>query len=179
VLVPELVERLGLPALLDEITVTQRRRAATPPAQVILALCETLIAGASARRSRTPARRLRQEQLRGHLVPGPTTLGRFLARRPPGSYPCSPLDTLHLSVPVGTHAPALEHLADCIGTSVRHHITSLITHGTFEKFPTLRFQFSEYGCSWLPSLISPTGSELERLRGERRVFLGCIRLEFS
>ena len=44
VLVRALAERLGLPALLDEITVKKRRRGYSP-AQATLALCETLIAG--------------------------------------------------------------------------------------------------------------------------------------
>ena len=80
VLVRELWGRLGLPALLDQVTVKKRRRGYSP-AQAILALVETLITGGECL---DDAALLRgdgaQELLRGHAVPDPTTLGRFLAR---------------------------------------------------------------------------------------------------
>lgn len=80
VLVRELWDRLELPALLDQVTVKRRRRGYSP-AQAMLALCETLIAGGECL---DDAALLRgdsgQEQLRGHPVPDPSTLGRFLAR---------------------------------------------------------------------------------------------------
>jgi Transposase DDE domain group 1 len=80
VLVRELWDQLGLPALLDAVTVKRRGRGYSP-AQAMLALCETLIAGGECL---DDAALLRgdggQEQLRGHPVPDPTTLGRFLAR---------------------------------------------------------------------------------------------------
>jgi Transposase DDE domain group 1 len=80
VLVRELADALGVPELLDEVTVKKRRRGYSPSQQV-LALCETLIAGGECL---DDAALLRgdgaQEQLRGHAVPDPTTLGRFLAR---------------------------------------------------------------------------------------------------
>jgi hypothetical protein len=79
VLVRALAERLGLPALFDEITVKKRRRGYSP-AQAILALCETLIAGGECLEDAALLRAdTAQEQLRGHAVPDPTTLGRFLA----------------------------------------------------------------------------------------------------
>jgi Transposase DDE domain group 1 len=80
VLVRELWDRLGLSALLDALTVKRRRRGYSP-AQTMLALVETLIAGGECL---DDAALLRadsgQQQLRGHAVPDPTTLGRFLAR---------------------------------------------------------------------------------------------------
>jgi hypothetical protein len=80
VLVRELWDRLGLTALLDAVTVKRRRRGYSP-AQAILALVETLITGGECL---DDAALLRgdsaQELLRGHAVPDPTTLGRFLAR---------------------------------------------------------------------------------------------------
>ena len=80
VLVRALAEHLGLPELLDEITVKKRRRGYTP-AQAILALCETLIAGGDCLDDAALLRSdSAQELLRGHRVPDPTTLGRFLAR---------------------------------------------------------------------------------------------------
>jgi hypothetical protein len=80
VLVRELAERLGLPTLLDAVTVKKRRRGYSA-AQAILALCETLIAGGSCLDDAAVLRcDSAQELLRGHSVPDPTTLGRFLAR---------------------------------------------------------------------------------------------------
>lgn len=80
VLVRELVDRLGVVGLLDAISVKQRRRGYSP-AQAILALCETLIAGGECL---DDAALMRGDEaqtiLRGHAVPDPTTLGRFLGR---------------------------------------------------------------------------------------------------
>jgi hypothetical protein len=78
-LVRELAERLGLPELLDSITVKKRKRGYSP-AQQALALCEMLIAGGEGLEDAALLRAdTAQEQLRGHAVPDPTTLGRFLA----------------------------------------------------------------------------------------------------
>lgn len=80
VLVRELAERLGLRELLNEVTVKKRRRGYSP-AQAILALCETLIAGGECLDDAALLRAdTAQELLRGHALPDPTTLGRFLAR---------------------------------------------------------------------------------------------------
>lgn len=80
VLVRELADALGLPRLLDTVTVKKRRRGYSP-AQAILALCETLVAGGECLDDAALLRADRaQEQLRGHGVPEPTTLGRFLRR---------------------------------------------------------------------------------------------------
>jgi Transposase DDE domain group 1 len=79
VLVRELTSVLGVAELLDQVTVKKRARGYSP-AQQALALCETLIAGGECL---DDAALLRadgaQEQLRGHAIPDPTTLGRFLA----------------------------------------------------------------------------------------------------
>ena len=80
VLVRELAERLRLPELLDAITVKERRRGYSP-AEAILALCETLIAGGECLDDAALLRAdSAQELLRGHPLPDPTTLGRFLRR---------------------------------------------------------------------------------------------------
>jgi hypothetical protein len=80
VLVLELAARLGLPELLDQITVKSRRRGYTP-AQAILALCETLVVGGECLDDVALLRADgAQERLRGHGSPNPTTLGRFLRR---------------------------------------------------------------------------------------------------
>jgi hypothetical protein len=80
VLVRELAARLRLPELLETITVKKRRRGYSP-GQAILALCETLIVGGECLDDAALLRAdSAQEQLRGHAVPDPTTLGRFLGR---------------------------------------------------------------------------------------------------
>lgn len=79
VLVRELAGALGVVELLDRVTVKRRRRGYSP-AQQVLALCETLIAGGECLDDAALLRAdVAQERLRGHAVPDPTTLGRFLA----------------------------------------------------------------------------------------------------
>src|SRR5712691_293295 len=80
VLVRELADRLGVGELLDRVTVKKRQRGYSP-AQAILALCETLIAGGECLDDVALLRAdSAQELLRGHGLPEPTTLGRFLRR---------------------------------------------------------------------------------------------------
>jgi Transposase DDE domain group 1 len=80
VLVRELADRLGVAELLDRVTVKKRRRGYSP-AQAILALCETLIAGGECLDDVALLRAdSAQQLLRGHGLPEPTTLGRFLRR---------------------------------------------------------------------------------------------------
>ena len=79
VLVRELADALGVAELLDQVTVKKRARGYSPSQQA-LALCETLIAGGECLDDAALLRADQaQEQLRGHAVPDPTTLGRFLA----------------------------------------------------------------------------------------------------
>jgi Transposase DDE domain group 1 len=79
VLVRELAGALGVAGLLDGVTVKKRARGYSPSQQA-LALCETLIAGGECLDDAALLRAdAGQEQLRGHAVPDPTTLGRFLA----------------------------------------------------------------------------------------------------
>lgn len=82
-MVRELLDRLGVVELLDALTV-KKRRPGYSPAQAILGLCETLIAGGECLDDvvllrADPA----LELLRGHGLPEPTTLGRFLRRLQP------------------------------------------------------------------------------------------------
>lgn len=80
VLVRELAVRLGVGELLDRVTVKKRRRGYSP-AQAILGLCEMLIAGGECLDDVALLRAdSAQELLRGHGLPEPTTLGRFLRR---------------------------------------------------------------------------------------------------
>jgi hypothetical protein len=79
VLVRELAASIGVAELLDQVSVKKRARGYSPSQQV-LALCETLIAGGECLDDAALLRGdAAQEQLRGHAVPDPTTLGRFLA----------------------------------------------------------------------------------------------------
>jgi DDE family transposase len=80
VLVRELAGRLGVGELLDRVTVKKRSRGYSP-SQAILGLCETLIAGGECLDDVGLLRGdSAQELLRGHGLPVPTTLGRFLRR---------------------------------------------------------------------------------------------------
>lgn len=79
VLVRELAGSLGVAELLDQVTVKKRARGYSP-AQQVMALCETLIVGGECLDDVALLRAdAAQEQLRGHSLPDPTTLGRFLA----------------------------------------------------------------------------------------------------
>src|SRR5262245_18591404 len=79
VLVREFAGALGVAELVDEVTVKKRARGYSP-AQQVLSLCETLIAGGECLDDSALLRADRAQMLlRGHLVPDPTTLGRFLA----------------------------------------------------------------------------------------------------
>ena len=80
VLVRELAERLGLRELLGGVTVKRRQRGYSS-AQVVLGLCELLIAGGECLDDVAILRAdSAQELLRGHRLPEATTLGRFLRR---------------------------------------------------------------------------------------------------
>lgn len=80
VLVRELAGRLGVGEPLDRVAVKKRSRGYSP-AQAILGLCETLIAGGECLDDVALLRAdSAQELLRGHGLPEPSTLGRFLRR---------------------------------------------------------------------------------------------------
>jgi Transposase DDE domain group 1 len=80
VLVRELAARLGVGELLDRLTVKRRRRGFSP-AQAVMAIVETLVAGGDCLDDSRLLRADRaQERLRGHALPEATTLGRFLRR---------------------------------------------------------------------------------------------------
>jgi predicted TIM-barrel fold metal-dependent hydrolase len=67
--------------------------------------------------------------------------------------------------PCGTKATLIERLSE-MGVQVAHYVTSLITHGVFEKFPKLKVLFLEYGVSWLPSVLWSLEHDYELLRLE-------------
>jgi hypothetical protein len=80
VLVRGLAAKLGVYELLDRITVKRRRRGFSP-SQAVMAIVETLAAGGDCLDDSRLLRADRaQQRLRGHALPDPTTLGRFLRR---------------------------------------------------------------------------------------------------
>jgi hypothetical protein len=80
VLVRELARRFGVGELLDRVSVKKRNRGYSA-SQAILGLCETLIAGGECLDDVALLRcDSAQELLRGHGLPVPTTVGRFLRR---------------------------------------------------------------------------------------------------
>jgi hypothetical protein len=81
VLIRELASRIGLPELFDRVVTVKERRRGYSPSQQVLALCETLIAGGECLDDVALLRAdAAQARLRGHALPDPTTLGRFLRR---------------------------------------------------------------------------------------------------
>jgi predicted TIM-barrel fold metal-dependent hydrolase len=53
-----------------------------------------------------------------------------------------------------------------INQPAHHHLASLISEGVFEKFPTIRFLFNEYGSSWIPWILWELDSRIDLLRRE-------------
>ncbi|MGW4335740.1 amidohydrolase family protein [Rhodococcus koreensis] len=47
-----------------------------------------------------------------------------------------------------------------------HNLTSMITSGLFEKFPTLRMMLLEWGFSWIPAIAQRLDSSFDILRSE-------------
>jgi hypothetical protein len=178
VLVRELATALGLPELLDAVTVKKRARGYSPSQQA-LALCETLIAGGECLDDATLLRAdAAQEQLRGHAVPDPTTLGRFLT-----SFNLGHLGQLNraLDVLFGRVAPLVERATvtlDLDATYVEHHGPARSRQGATKA----------YGgrVAWHPLLcfVGETGEWLHaRLRrgnaaastGAKRFLAECLR----
>jgi len=67
--------------------------------------------------------------------------------------------------PAGTRATLIENLS-LMGAQAAHYVSSLITHGVFEKFPDLNFLFIEYGLSWLPTVVWNLERDYDLLRME-------------
>lgn len=65
----------------------------------------------------------------------------------------------------GPLANAIEHVSQ-LGQSGMHYVSSFITHGVFEKFPTLRLLMVEYGLAWIPTLLWRLDREYPMLKLE-------------
>ena len=52
------------------------------------------------------------------------------------------------------------------GQPAMHHLTSILVEGVFEKYPTLRFLFNEYGFAWVPWLLWGLDARTDLLRHE-------------
>lgn len=48
---------------------------------------------------------------------------------------------------------SLPEYTSAFGQRAMHYITSMIVHGVFEKFPSLKVVLTEYGWTWLPNLM--------------------------
>jgi predicted TIM-barrel fold metal-dependent hydrolase len=67
----------------------------------------------------------------------------------------------------GTPSTAIENFAHN-GLRAMHDISSLIVHGVFEKYPHLTTVFTEFGFSWLPTLLANLDRSYETLKLESR-----------
>ena len=52
---------------------------------------------------------------------------------------------------------------------LQHHVLSLIAHGVFDKFPTLKVIITESGVTWIPWLLWAMDSNYQRLRDQSRI----------
>ncbi len=65
----------------------------------------------------------------------------------------------------GRKATIVEELSQ-FPQQAMHYVSSFVTRGTFERFPSLRVVVLEYGIGWLPWLLYSLDNELELLREE-------------
>lgn len=52
------------------------------------------------------------------------------------------------------------------GQGAMHYISSYVVNGTFERFPSLKLLFNEYGVTWLPNLVWRLDENVDLLRLE-------------
>lgn len=62
----------------------------------------------------------------------------------------------------------LEHFPLMI-QPIFHHLSSMITHGVFEKFPTLRLMVIEHGFTWVPGLLWKLDAHFPIMRRENPI----------
>jgi predicted TIM-barrel fold metal-dependent hydrolase len=73
-----------------------------------------------------------------------------------------PNSTTSVGGPRGT---AIEHITQ-LAQSGMHHLSSMIVHGVFEKYPGLRIMLTEYGLAWIPAFLWRMDHEFDLLRRE-------------
>jgi predicted TIM-barrel fold metal-dependent hydrolase len=73
-----------------------------------------------------------------------------------------PNSTTSVGGPKGT---AIEHITQ-LGQAGMHHLSSMVVHGVFEKYPGLRIILTEYGLAWLPAFLWRMDREYNLLRRE-------------
>ena len=65
----------------------------------------------------------------------------------------------------GLPTTMVEQYINCIQPGM-HHLTSFVTEGVFEKFPSLRLLINEYGFDWVPWVLWGLDSRYQTLRRE-------------
>lgn len=65
----------------------------------------------------------------------------------------------------GPFANGIEHVSQ-LGLGGMHYVSSFITNGVFEKFPTLKLLMVEYGLGWIAPLLWRLDREFDLLRSE-------------
>lgn len=66
----------------------------------------------------------------------------------------------------GGSVPTLLEIYPLFTQAAMHHLSSMITHAVFEKFPTVRVMLTEWGFTWLPSVAKRLDSAFDVLRAE-------------
>ena len=74
-------------------------------------------------------------------------------------------DAPALQAPTGRVSTALE-MGSMLGLVGSHYVTSFVSHGVFEKYPTLRVLLIEFALSWLTPLLWNLERDIELLRLE-------------
>lgn len=178
VLVRALWDRLGVAELVNAVTVKKRERGYAPAEQV-LALCETLIAGGECLDDAALLRAdSAQQVLRGHPVPDPTTLGRFLDRFTLGHLGQLNRALDRVFARVHPLVGRSEVTLDLDSTYVEHHGPPASRQGTRGTYagkvawhPLLAF-VAETG-EWLHATLR--SGHAAASRGARRFLVECLR----
>jgi uncharacterized protein len=75
-------------------------------------------------------------------------------------------DLGHIKANIGTPGSTIEFLASTFATQGMHTVSSLVSHGVFEKYPTLKVLVLEYGIGWLPGLMWRMDHNVKQLQAE-------------
>jgi predicted TIM-barrel fold metal-dependent hydrolase len=75
-------------------------------------------------------------------------------------------DGPHITFAGGVPGSRLEFMSVSIPHTGQHYLTSLITHGVFEKYHELMLMIVEYGAAWAPWVIGALDAHYDILRAE-------------